>query len=71
MKIKGFVGFLAFFLRLDPGFEIYVGNIKVFDFKQHGINDEVIIISYINGFFVFVYCDKWTSVRKTLLWPGF
>ena len=61
----GHPGFLSFFLRLDPGFNIYVGNIKVgiklqkqnkklnatlnilffckkvFDFKQHGINDGV------------------------------
>jgi len=35
----GHPGFLSFFLRLDPGFNVYVGNIKVFDFKQHGIND--------------------------------
>ena len=35
------VGFFAFFLKMDPGFDIYVGNIKVFNFVQHGINNEV------------------------------
>ena len=35
------VGFFAFFLKIDPGFDIYVGNIKVFNFVQHGINNEV------------------------------
>ena len=39
-------GFLSFFLKLDPGFNLYVGNIKVYDFKQHGINDEVFNTSY-------------------------
>ena len=40
VKGMGNSGFLSFFLKLDPGFNIYVGNIKVYDFKQHGINDE-------------------------------
>ena len=41
VKGMGKSGFLAFFLKLDPGFNIYVGNIKVYNFKQHGFNDEV------------------------------
>ena len=40
VKGMGNSGFLSFFLKLDPGFNIYVGNIKVYDFKQHGINDD-------------------------------
>merc|ERR1719369_1959431 len=40
VKGMGNSGFLSFFLKLDPGFNIYVGNIKVYDFKQHVINDE-------------------------------
>ena len=31
----------SFFFHLNPGFDVYIGNIKVFNFKQHGINDEV------------------------------
>merc|ERR1712142_501637 len=33
-------GFLSFFLDTNPGFNIYVGSIKVYDFNQLGINDE-------------------------------
>ncbi|XP_023347715.1 uncharacterized protein LOC111716477 isoform X2 [Eurytemora carolleeae] len=33
-------GLLSFFLRLDPGLEIYVGNVKVFDFVTQGVADE-------------------------------
>jgi len=33
-------GILSLFFNLDPGFEIYVGNIKVFDFTTHGVKDE-------------------------------
>ena len=46
-------GFLAFFLRLDPGFEIYIGNVKVFDFSHHGINDEVRCVAVRNGVMLF------------------
>ena len=44
LMVKGYnssKGLLSFFFTLDPGFEVYIGNIKVFDFEQHGINDEV------------------------------
>ena len=43
LLVKGVTstGFFAIFLKLNPGFDIYVGNIKVFNFVQHGINDEV------------------------------
>ena len=34
----------SFFFKLDPGFDVYFGNLKVFSFKQHGINDEVMHI---------------------------
>ena len=34
-------GFFALLLKLDPGFDIYIGNIKVFNFVEHGINNEV------------------------------
>ena len=46
------VGFFAFFLKMDPGFEIYVGNIKVFNFVQHGINNEVEIVLLSLMFFI-------------------
>ena len=41
---KVLAGLLSFFLRLDPGMEIYVGNVKVFDFVTQGVADEVIYI---------------------------
>ena len=34
-------GLLSFFFTMNPGFKVYIGNIKVFDFEEHGINDEV------------------------------
>ena len=33
-------GIFSFFFKMDPGFDVYIGNVKVFNFKQHGINDE-------------------------------
>ena len=42
MLVKGAhsSGIFSFFFKLGPGFDIYIGNIKVFNFQQHGINDE-------------------------------
>ena len=34
-------GFFALLLKLDPGFDIYIGDVKVFNFVEHGINNEV------------------------------
>lgn len=34
-------GFFALLLKLDPGFDIYIGDVKVFNFDEHGINNEV------------------------------
>ena len=34
-------GFFALLLKLDPGFDVYIGDIKVFNFVEHGINNEV------------------------------
>jgi len=33
-------GLFSLFLRLDPGFEVYVGDVKVFDFSINGVFDE-------------------------------
>ena len=46
-------GFFALLLKLDPGFDVYIGNIKVFNFAEHGINNEVrkvMIFPYIHIF---------------------
>ena len=33
-------GFLSFLLNLNPGFNIYVGGFKIYDFNLQGWNDE-------------------------------
>ena len=33
-------GFLSFLLNLNPGFVIYVGGFKIYDFNLQGWNDE-------------------------------
>ena len=40
-NVSALTGLLSFFLRMDPGLEIYVGNVKVFDFKVNGVQDQV------------------------------
>ena len=34
-------GLFSFFFKLNAGLDVYFGNIKVFNFEQHGFNDEV------------------------------
>ena len=46
--VKSSGGIFSFFFKLDPGFDVYIGNIKVFNFKQHGINDEVFEFEILN-----------------------
>ena len=62
----------SFFFHLNPGFDVYIGNIKVFNFKQHGINDEVnsehgVTIKVTRKYFyVFHTCQKWHKYRLTM-----
>ena len=59
--VKSSGGIFSFFFKLDPGFDVYIGNIKVFNFKQHGINDEVTFIIRLKLYFNLWMCRNGTS----------
>ena len=57
------LGILSLFFDMDPGFELYVGNIRVFDFPTHGVQDEVINWCHSYSFsLLYVYIFKSLSL---------